>query len=41
MILGMLTKFKIEFLPPLNSKARKEVRGIFKNAKKLEKEAKA
>ena len=33
MILGMLTKFKIEFLPPLNSKARKGVRKIYKRAK--------
>ena len=38
MIVGMMVKFKIEFLPPRNSKARKEVRGIFKNAKKLEQE---
>ncbi len=37
MILGMLFKFKIEFFPPWNSKARKEVRSIFKNAKKAKK----
>ena len=33
MILGMLTKFKIEFLPPMNSKARKGVRSIYKKSK--------
>ena len=33
MILGMLTKFKIEFFPPMNSKARKGVRKIYKRAK--------
>ena len=33
MILGMLKKFKIEFLPPWVSPARREVRKIFKNAK--------
>ena len=33
MILGMLLKFKIEFLPPRNSKARKGVRKIYKRAK--------
>ncbi len=33
MILGMLMKFKIEFLPPRNSKARKGVRKIYKRAK--------
>ena len=33
MILGMMTKFKIEFLPPLNSEARKGVRKIYKRAK--------
>jgi heterodisulfide reductase subunit C len=33
MILGMLVKFKIEFLPPRNSKARKGVRQIYKRAK--------
>jgi len=35
MMLGMFLKFKIEFLPPLNSKARKEVRAIFKKAKSI------
>ncbi|MHA1976345.1 MAG: 4Fe-4S dicluster domain-containing protein [Candidatus Hodarchaeales archaeon] len=38
MIRGMLFKFKIEFFPPWNSKVRKEVRAIFKNAKMKEKE---
>ncbi|MHA1968086.1 MAG: 4Fe-4S dicluster domain-containing protein [Candidatus Hodarchaeales archaeon] len=36
LILGMFLKFKIEFFPPWNSKARKEVRAIFKNAKRKE-----
>jgi len=33
MILGMITKFKIEFFPPWVSPARREVRKIFKRAK--------
>ncbi|PWI47410.1 hypothetical protein CEE45_11965 [Candidatus Heimdallarchaeota archaeon B3_Heim] len=38
MIVGMIVKFKIEFFPPWNSKARKEVRAIFKKAKRIEQE---
>jgi heterodisulfide reductase subunit C len=33
MMLGMFLKFKIEFLPPWNSKARKGVRKIYKRSK--------
>ena len=35
MMLGMFLKFKIEFFPPWSSKARKEVRSIFKKAKTI------
>ena len=35
MIIGMLKKYKLEFIPPRNSKARKEVRKIYKRAKKI------
>jgi Fe-S oxidoreductase len=35
LILGMLSKFKLEFIPPRNSKARKGVQQIYKRAKEL------
>ncbi len=41
MMLGMFLKFKIEFFPPWNSKARREVRAIYKKAKKKEQEINA
>ncbi|WP_455464155.1 4Fe-4S dicluster domain-containing protein [Candidatus Hodarchaeum mangrovi] len=36
MILNLLIKLKIEFFPPWNPTARKEVRAIFKKAKSIE-----